>query len=574
MPLFESFDIYKKSLPVRCSIGEELPLYTLPYWVNEDEITSLADRLLLDTTTSRSVVKYLAAPGGFGKTSAILPAFLKSTERDGGFTHYVYLPFDNNNHKYYKLHPDSNSELNVEFAEEQGASFVCKCVQHLLIESPSNVVYPYYFPCDATPPSWVTIKANMRSFLNDTFGPEYKVLFHLDEHRKMCGRNFEGNDDMVPGALFSRGAMLALADMSGVTVIATYTKRPTLPPLGSSMVCRYPVSLPSLDIHAAIECIPELQFPQEKLDSVDRRLLATLHFRLGMVLQYKYGITQLHRRNREIRERLLVPFEKSKQHSDAKKAFKDCAEVCKFKIVHRAEIPNKYAAHLLVGIADTNIGTIEQQVNNVVVVGEKISCSLLELLEMNDPNVTVYNSGQDRFVQMLSSTDFLADAPLEAAYSWTLSCKSALSGCLVFNDRRYSITCNKLLPGRLFPTTSYNTTENSFSDLQYDVLYYADERFGKSTHPLCDIFFRSRENDIVLVDITGSSKKDKVARKRKKLVKWIEQEQDKVKDFELHGMVLAPLCTGKSTRYGQVQIMCDEAQSLLCGLVQVLRWFT
>lgn len=43
----------------------------------------------------RNVVMYLAAPGASGKTSSILPAFLRSGEKDtSGFTHYVYLAFD------------------------------------------------------------------------------------------------------------------------------------------------------------------------------------------------------------------------------------------------------------------------------------------------------------------------------------------------------------------------------------------------------------------------------------------------------------------------------------------------
>ena len=81
MPLFECFHVYKKSLPVRCCGGKVLHLYKLPHWVREDEITSMTDHLLAETP-ERAVVKYLAAPGGFGKTSAILPSFLKSTERE------------------------------------------------------------------------------------------------------------------------------------------------------------------------------------------------------------------------------------------------------------------------------------------------------------------------------------------------------------------------------------------------------------------------------------------------------------------------------------------------------------
>lgn len=62
------------------------------------------------------------------KTSAILPAFLMGTKIDGGFTHYVYLPFDNNNCRYYKLDSESNKVISLDFAKEQGASFIYECL--------------------------------------------------------------------------------------------------------------------------------------------------------------------------------------------------------------------------------------------------------------------------------------------------------------------------------------------------------------------------------------------------------------------------------------------------------------
>ncbi len=85
----------------------------------------------------------------------------------------------------------------------------------------------------------------------------------------------------------------------------------------------------------------------------------------------------------------------------------DCAEICKFEIKHPGRNENSNAAHLLVGIPETEISTIERQVNNIIVVGNLISCSILQLLEMYDTKVTVYYSGLTRFVQILSSTNLL-----------------------------------------------------------------------------------------------------------------------------------------------------------------------
>ena len=184
---------------------------------------------------------------------------------------------------------------------------------------------PYRIQCDETPPGLATTAANLESFLKDKFGHDYNILFHLDEHRKICPRDLERNDT---GVLFSKGVMLTLANMPMVTVIATYVTPPLLPPQGSSMVCRYPVPLPRLDLQAAIEHIPELQF--EKLDGLEkknRRLFATLYFRLGMVLQYKYGLRVLHCHSNTFKVELLEPFNKFKRNCDMKKALMDCAEI-------------------------------------------------------------------------------------------------------------------------------------------------------------------------------------------------------------------------------------------------------
>lgn len=36
-----------------------------------------------------NAVRYLSAPGGYGKTSSVLPAFIESTSMEGGGTHYL-----------------------------------------------------------------------------------------------------------------------------------------------------------------------------------------------------------------------------------------------------------------------------------------------------------------------------------------------------------------------------------------------------------------------------------------------------------------------------------------------------
>ena len=97
IPLLSNFNVYKKCLPQRHLVGiGNVPLYQLPHWTCEDD---MAQQLKEDGCHVRY---YLTAPGCSGKTSSILPAFLKSAE-EGGFTHYLYLDFANNGHQFYRM---------------------------------------------------------------------------------------------------------------------------------------------------------------------------------------------------------------------------------------------------------------------------------------------------------------------------------------------------------------------------------------------------------------------------------------------------------------------------------------
>ena len=139
-------------------------------------------------------------------------------------------------------------------------------------------------------------------------GSESRCLFHVDEHFKMCLRQTEVG--VQPGgAAFSRGAMEPLALVENATVVATDTARPPLPPKGSSQVCREPVALPCLDINQVIADFDELhphhgpdfdptldRFWGKQLGREQRRLFATLRFRLAIKLGKQLGIATLHRR--------------------------------------------------------------------------------------------------------------------------------------------------------------------------------------------------------------------------------------------------------------------------------------
>ena len=290
-PFFLTIIAYKKSLPVRnpgIINSKQYPLYQLPIWLHDEDVDKLSDQLLAESS-ARTVVNYISAPSHFGKTACVLPAFLNSTVKENGFTHYLYLSCDNNNSNYFCS--DGIINENKKRAECQGGSFIFECLKILLTASSAQL--PHLITVNEHPPTSDESVNKLRKLFadmapNDETSP--RILVHIDEHRKMCPRNessYRNETRMCEGALFSKGAMSTLVRVPGVSVIATYTEQPPLPPEGSSGVCRRPVPLPSFNVDAAMQAIKELKFhhSQKDFDGNQKRLWATLRFRLTSKLE-------------------------------------------------------------------------------------------------------------------------------------------------------------------------------------------------------------------------------------------------------------------------------------------------
>merc|ERR1711974_239328 len=117
-------------------------------------------------------------------------------------------------------------------------------------------------------------------------------------------------------------------------------------------------------------------------------------------------------------------------------------------------------------------------------------------------------------VKFLLGKGVLSSTPLEVAYAWTLSCSFALYNGLKLGSKLYQFHCRKLLPGRIFEKTDKSNYDATFSQIQAHVLYYVDENSrGKAKHPLFDLYFRSDENELVFIDLTGSKDKYKLTDK-------------------------------------------------------------
>ena len=542
--IFSSWSNYERSLPRRKydmkGIPSYLPLYTLAYYVQDSSLQVFADEIRAPSKVNlqtRTAVKYVTAPSCSGKTSSILPAFLKTN-----LSHYIYIAFDNNeNNNYRLLESDFQISNDSEIACNQGADFISNCIKCYL-DSPLSG--PHLIGCNPSPPKFQTTKTALEIHLAEKLGSNHMCLFHLDEHRKMCRRI--SNDGT--GKDFSRGALQLLAEVSRAVVVATYTDLPLLPPQGSSEACRVPVRMPILDIIKVMEVVAELRIkrPYNPSRSYCRRL-ATLQLRLHTKIR-QLGITSvLHRRNDCIKtETFLSAFQAAAADATIDQVPETCMQLCEFDSFEQLETdPN--AAKLLLCIPESKRESEEyrQLPNLLLVTGGLLTTSIDSLLARTDPNVMVYNIGKLHFRSMLAREDYLSSTPLEAAYIWTLSTQAAVAGSLEFLYTAFEINCRELLRARLFPGDNSGVYDTSF--LRPDILYYVDERDGKPTHPLADVFFITENKKLVLINITGGDAR-KVLQKRRNLLNWIELTGGCINGYTLYGVVLAPHdSSGKSS---------------------------
>lgn len=410
--LFRDWATYEQSLPVRRTLlGTYEQLHEHHRWVSRDDLQAQV-RQLEDATARdeggeggerRMYVKYLAAPSGTGKTSAILPIFLESAEAEdgGGFTHYLYIAFSNNNGRSFVLDPPDPS-TNVNTSAEQGAAFVFECLK-ILLDQPDKPG-PHKIPRNDSPPPIEgesgTQKA-LAEYIKETLGEGCRVLIHLDEHRKMCSDKASNSPE------FRRGAFEALASMQpNATLIATYTELPSV--LGASQssgACRFPVSMAPVDIVALIEDVPELRFPFSGGTADQRHLHSSLLFRLAMFITAKQWLSSLHRHIAnaatapEVRD-FLTKFElkakgaSSQDPATVTAALKACIVLCSYKMpVHL--VTNEDATNLLLGVPENGFEW-DRQVSSLLVVKGKVTASLKRLLELDDPNLDVYDEGATR----------------------------------------------------------------------------------------------------------------------------------------------------------------------------------
>ena len=605
-----------------------LPLCEQPFWANDEDVDQMVEQLKRSGSVERGLVKYLAARSNSGKTSSVFAAFLRGLE-EGKFTHLLYIAFDNNEQRSFRVTPSSpfteQDREDRDLLELQGAAFILEVVKRLLMEPDSNnQKYSIERATreDLADKSYDSLAKELQVFLCEKLG-NCKLLIHADEYPKMCSEH-DGADS------FHRGAMtlLSLTDQAlDSSTVATHVKLlKAIPQLGSvstgdtgsAGVCRLPVACPRLDIDKVMRDVPELCFPSGQWDVARRRLYASLRFRLGLKLT-ALGPQWLHLRGRnQDMERFLNAFNMSAQPAKDRprnnrgvvRALVECSALCKTSAQVERAAPG--AAELLMGREDIDFSGADDgffQAGNfqaVVLDNGRVSASLESLLGSYDPDCQVYNRGRDLFTAVLRRNDravpnlaenadgdvcLLSGSPLEASFVWALSTRAALRGSLEFGEKVCVFQCTKLYPtpggggwtegmrrppSRLFPGKDSSDYDLSsvMDDANANAFFHAEEGAGLETHPLADAWFRAKINNVdslVLLDFAGGGF-ESVSNKDENARSWIAAEREKVwteYNLDLHVVILAPFAPGYRQQGGEpndnVEVVLGEDARLLLG---------
>jgi hypothetical protein len=144
-------------------------LYELDYVASDAALTFIANQVM-ELSGSRAAVRYISSPTASGKTSSVLPAFLKSTTMESGGTHYIYLAISNNAGRSFKVSGESRiPKGDPNIAMMQGAAFIFQCVKNLF-ERPNDRT-GYLIEIVQTPPDDVeTTSIYLQSYLDAKLG--------------------------------------------------------------------------------------------------------------------------------------------------------------------------------------------------------------------------------------------------------------------------------------------------------------------------------------------------------------------------------------------------------------------
>ena len=113
----------------------------------------------------------------------------------------------------------------------------------------------------------------------------------------------------------------------------------------------------------------------------------------------------------------------------------------------------------MVGVSDDGEDGFDFKASGLMVAKDgMVSGALESLLDIDDLEYPIFGQGRRCFARALNQVkrteDILSATPLEAAFTWSLSCLAALKGALVFSrnspDFEFPFRAKQLHSGRIF----------------------------------------------------------------------------------------------------------------------------
>ena len=519
--MLQKWDTYKSTLPVREVDHVALPLFELPYFSKEADVQTLGSLLARVPGTSRLKAPYLTAPGAYGKTSSVLPAFL--TNDDFGL--YLYMSFYNNAERRH----EGPSVGMVEKMHSQrtdpdlaGVAFMWDCLKTQLKKGKyvRTSPRPEWFTSitDGTAVDIDKLRARIKKSLHEIRPGQKLVLIHLDEHKKM----WEGED--AHAIEFRRAAVQALLSIDFVRVVLTFTEPPSLPPddvRNTSALARValPFARAAADKVALHFCPNILSMYGKPADwtASEQRVWACCLLWVSLCIDAE-SPTALHRQDSQLRkgfESLTTWLQNGakKQKSQFLARFGETFGTVLTWDKGQNPLDTKMVRQLVAGMKDADAPQTEVMPTLVSVSGQRLCLPLFRLLYVQPLNQTEQSScfwrSRDVFLQDVKNapTKVLVGSPLERAVLCALTCRDSLR---LPNGSSIMLSFEQLEAGRLFEKKSATGSElqlaHALDSLTPDTLYY-DGLNGTERHPLADIWFCAAPNWLVLLDCGGTKKK-------------------------------------------------------------------
>jgi len=180
------------------------------------------------------------------------------------------------------------------------------------------------------------------------------------------------------------------------------------------------------------------------------------------------------------------------------------------------------------------------------------------------------------------------DKPLEHLYLWVLAAIAHVHGEIYFQDKCVGFKCKAIERGSIiYWDARRQRAELDLKSVAFtykDTFYYAEidtdptvaER--EDSHPVCDLWFWSTSDILVVIDVTGSSQEKIVRQKTDKIKEFAARAEVSIKRrfghrCGLSGFVVAPNFES-DTSVSELAICGSQARSMLRGVQMLAQPFS